>query len=40
MDQVFKAWLKMIDDYVVPFLRSKNGMYIVCGLIFVLLIAI
>ena len=39
MDEIFKGWLKVIDDYVVPFLRSKNGMYIVSALIFVLFIA-
>ena len=37
MDEIFKGWLKIIDDYVVPFLRTKNGMYIVCSVIFVFL---
>ena len=40
MDEIFKGWLKIIDDYVVPFLRTKNGMYIVCAVIVVLLIVI
>ena len=39
MDQIFKSWLKVMDDYVIPFLRSKNGMYIICALFFVLFIA-
>ena len=39
MDKVFKSWLTIIDDYVVPFLRSKTGMYVVSALIFVLFIA-
>ena len=47
MDQIFEYWLKAmdtlgakagIDGYGVPFLRSKNGMYAICGLIFVLFI--
>ena len=28
-----------IDGFGVPFLRSKNGMYIICALFFVLFIA-
>jgi len=40
MDEIFEGWLKIIDDYVVPFLRTKNGMYIVCGVIVALLFAI
>ena len=39
MDKVFKSWLTIIDDYVVPFLRSKTGMYVVSALILVLFIA-
>ena len=38
MDKLHKNWLKMIDGYVVPFLRSKEGMGIIIGiLIFIIL---
>ena len=48
MDEIFKSWLKLmdffgakdgIDGFGVPFLRSKNGMYFISALIFVLFIA-
>ena len=48
MDEIFKSWLKLmdffgvkdgIDGFGVPFLRSKNGMYTISALIFVLFIA-
>ena len=38
--EIFKGWLKIIDDYVVPFLRTKNGMYVTWGILFLLLILI
>ena len=49
MDEIFKSWLKLmdffgakdgIDGFGVPFLRSKNGMYAISALIFVLFIAL
>jgi len=40
MDEIFKGWLKLMDDNVIPFLRTKNGMYIVCSVIFVFLVFI
>ena len=30
---IHKWWLKIIDGTVVPFLRSKMGMYIILGII-------
>ena len=49
MDKVFESWLKLMDFFgakdgmdgfgAVPFLRSKNGMYFISALIFVLFIA-
>ena len=48
MDEIFKSWLKLldafgakdgIDGFGVPFLRSKQGMYTIWALIFVLFIA-
>ena len=48
MDDIFKSWLKLmdfcgakdgIDSPGITFLRTKNGMYAMGGLIFVLFIA-
>ncbi len=32
MDKIHKSWLKLVDGTVVPFLRSKSGMYIILGI--------
>ena len=41
MDEFHKKWVKMVDDYVIPFIkkqifkfiRSKEGMCIIIGII-------
>ena len=33
LEKIYKWWLKLIDNSVVPFLRSKSGMYIILGVI-------
>ena len=46
MDEFHKMWVKMIDGYVVPFinkqvvkfLRSKEGMCIIIGLLILLIL--
>jgi len=38
MDKLHKNWLKMIDGYVVPFLRSKEGMGIIIGILIFLIL--
>ncbi len=38
MDKIHKYWLKIIDDYVVPFLRSKEGMGIIIGILIFLIL--
>jgi len=38
VDKIYTLWLEFIDSNVVPFLRSKLGMYIVLGLILWILI--
>lgn len=31
MEIIFQKWLKIIDGYVVPFLRSQTGMWVIIG---------
>ena len=46
MDEFHKKWLKIIDDYVVPFirkqlitfLRSKEGMWIIISILALLIL--
>ena len=46
MDEFHKKWLKLIDNYVVPFinkqiikfLRSKEGMCIILGILILLIL--
>ena len=46
MDEFYKKWLKIIDGYVVPFirkqiitfLRSKEGMCIILGMLILLIL--
>ena len=33
LEKIYQWWLKLIDNSVVPFLRSKLGMYIILGVI-------
>ena len=38
MDAMFQNWLKMIDEYLVPFLRSKTGMWVIIGITFIFIL--
>ncbi len=33
MKKLHAIWLQFIDNSIVPFLRSKSGMYIILGII-------
>ena len=33
LEAVYKWWLSVLDETVIPFLRSKAGMYITIGVI-------
>ena len=35
---VFQNYLKIVDNYVVPFLRSQNGMFVIIGIIIFLIL--
>ena len=35
---LFKNYLKIVDNYIVPFLRSQNGMLVVIGIIIFLIL--
>ena len=35
---LFKNYLKMVDNYIVPFLRSQNGMFVIIGIIIFLIL--
>ena len=38
MENIYKTWLKIIDGYVVPFLRTKEGMGIILGILIFLIL--
>jgi hypothetical protein len=46
MDDFYKKWLKLIDNYVVPFInkqfikfiRSKEGMFLILGVLILLIL--
>lgn len=33
IDSLYKFWLDLMDNTVIPFLRSKPGMWIILGVI-------
>ena len=33
LSPIYKWWLALMDDTVIPFLRSKTGMYITLGVL-------
>ena len=35
---LFKNYLKIVDNYIVPFLRSQNGMFVIIGIIILLIL--
>jgi len=35
---VFKIYLTIVDNYIVPFLRSQNGMFVIIGIIIFLIL--
>jgi len=35
---LFKNYLKIVDNYIVPFLRSQTGMWVVIGIIVFLIL--
>ena len=38
LKDLFKNYLVIIDNYVVPFLRSQNGMFVIIGIIILLIL--
>jgi len=35
---LFKHYLKIVDNYIVPSLRSQNGMFMIIGIIILLIL--
>ena len=35
---LFKNYLKIVDSYIIPFLRSQNGMFVIIGIIILLIL--
>ena len=35
---LFKNYLIIVDNYIIPFLRSKNGMFVIIGIIIFLIL--
>ena len=35
---LFKNYLKIVDNYIVPFLRSHTGMFVIIGIIIFLIL--
>ena len=35
---LFKNYLKIVDNYIAPFLRSQNGMFVIIGIIILLIL--
>ena len=38
LKDLFKKYLVIIDNYIVPFLRSQNGMFVIIGIIILLIL--
>ena len=38
LKDLFKNYLVIIDNYIVPFLRSQNGMFVIIGIIIFLIL--
>ena len=38
VEDLFKNYLKIMDNYIVPFLRSQNGMWVIIGIIVLLVL--
>ena len=35
---LFKNYLTIVDKYIIPFLRSQNGMFVIIGIIILLIL--
>ena len=35
---LFQNYLKIVDNYIVTFLRSQNGMFVIIGIIILLIL--